>query len=84
MARLDNNFVVINIEWCSDETIETETLINMNDRPVMIGDTYKNEKFYRNGVEILTPFEELLIKNIELEAQQNELITSYSEGVNSI
>lgn len=76
MARLDNN-VVINIEWCSDETVETNTLVNMNDYPVMIGDIYEDGFFYRNGERVLTPLEELSIKYYELN-------TSYDEGVNSI
>lgn len=77
MAKLDDNFVVINIEWCSDKTVETNTLVNMNDYPVTIGDTYEGGLFYRNGERVLTPLEELSIKYYELN-------DSYQEGVNSI
>ena len=57
MARIDNN-IVINIEWCSDNTAQTDTLIDIDDRNVSIGDTYTNGKFYdENGNEILTELE---------------------------
>ena len=77
MARLDDNGVVINIEWRSDKTVETNTLVNMNDYPVVINDIYKDGFFYRNGERVLTPLEELSIKYYELNA-------SYNEGINSI
>lgn len=64
MARIEDN-IVVNIEWCSDEMSETDTLKNMEDRPVSIGDTYENGKFYREGAEILTLLEEALKKNAE-------------------
>ena len=59
MARIENG-IVVNVEWCSDVICETDTLKNVEDRPVGIGDTYENGKFYRNGVEVLTPLEERL------------------------
>ena len=77
MARLDGNGIVINIEWCSDKTSDTETLVNMSDYPVAIGDTYKDGFFYRNGEKVLAPFEELSMKYYELNS-------SYQEGINSI
>ena len=39
------------------------------------GDTYSNGKFYRDGVEILTPLEEALKEN----AEYKNLIASLSE-----
>ena len=83
MARIENN-IVINIEWCSDETIESEELIDVFDRSVEIGDTYENGKFYRNGEEVLTFLEEILIQNEEYYNKQLELDISYQEGINSI
>lgn len=77
MARLDDNNIVINIEWCSDKTIETETLVNIHDYPVVSGDIYENRLFYRNGERVLSPFEELSLR-------YSELSTSYADGVNSI
>lgn len=57
------------------ERAETDALINPADRPVAIGDTYSNGKFYRDGVEILTPLEEALKEN----AEYKNLIASLSE-----
>lgn len=65
MARLENSLVV-NIEWCSDRTEETETLKDIFDRPVWIGDEYFNGKWYRDDSEILTPLEDLQLQNDQL------------------
>ena len=54
----------------------TESLINPADRPVAIGDTYSDGKFYRDGVEILTPLEEALKTNAEYEAALSEIETA--------
>lgn len=59
MAVIDNG-VVINMEWCDDYTPETETQKDPGDRPVGIGDTYTDGKWYRDGVEILTPSEVIM------------------------
>lgn len=74
MALIENG-TVTNMLWCSDSEPETEALINPADRPVAIGDTYSNGKFYRDGVEILTPLEEALKGN----AEYKNLIASLSE-----
>lgn len=62
MARIEDN-IVVNIEWCSDSTAETDTLKNMDDRPVGIGDTYKDGYFWRDGEKVLSEVEELRIAN---------------------
>lgn len=72
MALIENGSV-INMLWCSDSEPETDTIINPADRPVAIGDTYSNGKFYRDGAEILTPLEEALKKNAEYEAALTEI-----------
>ena len=72
MAFIENG-TVTNMLWCSDSDPETEPLIDPGDRPVAIGDTYSGGKFYRNGVEILTPLEEALKKNAEYEAALSEI-----------
>ena len=83
MAVIDNE-VVVNMIWCNDNTPDTETQKDPGDRPVGIGDTYSDGKWYRDGVEILTPLEQAQ-KNVEsLQAQMTELDASYREGVNSI
>lgn len=77
MAKLDESGNVINVIWCSDKVVESDTLKEIYDYPVSIGDTYKDGYFYHNGEKVLTPLEELNIKYFELN-------TSYIEGVNSI
>ena len=74
MAVITNG-VVTNVIWCSDSQPQTDTLINPADRPVAIGDTYSDDKFYRDGAEILTPLEEALKEN----AEYKSLIASLSE-----
>lgn len=80
MALIENG-AVTNVLWCSDLEPETDILINPAGRPVAIGDTYSNGKFYRDGVEILTPLEEAQKKNIEYEVALQEIETAL--GVNN-
>lgn len=75
MARIENG-VVVNILWCSDRELQTETLIEISDRPVGIGDTYDGSNFYRDGVEILTPLEEAQKQIAEYEAALSEIETA--------
>lgn len=79
MALIENG-VVANMLWCSDSEPETDILLDPADRPVTIGDTYSDGKFYRDGVEILTPLEEALKKNTEYESALTEIETAL--GVN--
>ena len=72
MARIENGLVT-NMLWCSDSEPETESLIDPADRPVGIGDTYSDGKFYRDGVEILTPLEAAQKQNAEYEAALSEI-----------
>lgn len=83
MAVLEGN-IVVNIAWCSDEELETDTLKNSNNRNVGIGDTYENGTFYRDGIEVLTQEEEIWKSYIELQDQYDSLTDSYVEGVNSV
>lgn len=69
--------IVSNMIWCSDNTKGTGALVDPDDRPVGIGDSYQDGKFYRYGIEILTPLEEIQKELAELKA-------SYQEGVNSV
>ena len=73
--------IVSNMIWCNDATQETETRKDPGDRPVGIGDTYSNGRWYRDGVEILTPLEEALKKNAEYEAALSEIESAL--GVNT-
>lgn len=72
MARIKDS-VVINIEWCSDETVQTDTLISIEDRLVNIGNTYTEGKFYDNGIEVLTEKEILYKQLTEYETSLAEL-----------
>ena len=74
MALIEDG-VVTNMLWCSDSEPETESLIDLADRPVAIGDTYSGGKFYRGGEEVLTALEEALKEN----AEYKNLIASLSE-----
>lgn len=76
-----NDGVVSNIIWCSDSEPETDTIINPADRPVAIGDTYIDGKFYRSGVEVLTPLEEAQKQIAEYEAALSEIEAAL--GVNA-
>lgn len=72
MAVVDDG-VVSNIIWCSDSEPETDTIISPADHPVAIGDTYSDGKFYRDGVEILTPLEEAQKQVAEYETALAEI-----------
>ena len=72
MALIENG-AITNMLWCSDSEPETDILLDPEGLPVAIGDTYSNGKFYRNGLEILTPLEEALKKNAEYEAALSEI-----------
>ena len=76
-----NNGVVSNIIWCADNTQQTAAWLNCDDRPVAIGDTYSGGKFYRDGVEILTPPEEAQKQIAEYEAALSEIEAAL--GVNA-
>ncbi len=72
MAALENG-VVVNMIWCSDAQEETDAMKSPGERPVGIGDTYADGKWYREGMEILTPLEEAQKKNAEYEAALREI-----------
>ena len=75
MASVTNG-IVTNVIWCSDSEQETDTLKSPADRPVAIGDTYSGGKFYRGGVEILTPLEDAQKQIAEYEAALSEIETA--------
>ena len=58
MAQIVNGRVA-NMLWYSENTQSNDNLIDVGDRPVGIGDTYVDGKFYRNGAEVLTELEAL-------------------------
>lgn len=74
-----NNGVVTNIIWCTDNTPQTATWLNCDDRPVAIGDTYADGKFYRDGTEVLTPLEDAQAQVESLSAQNAEYEATLAE-----
>lgn len=80
MAIVDSD-TVTNIIWCSDYTPEMDTLKDPGDRPIGIGDTYSDGKWYRDGVEILTPLEQAQKQIAEYEAALSEIESAL--GVNT-
>ena len=72
MARIENGLVV-NIEWCSNKQAQTEALIDLEDRPVAIGDTYDGSDFYRDGEKVLTPLEQAQAEIEDMKTALNEL-----------
>ena len=73
MALIENG-VVVNVLWCSDAEPETDALINPDGRPVGIGDTYSDGKFYRDGKEVLTPLESAMAENEQLKTENSALM----------
>ena len=56
--------------------------VKLGDRPVGIGDTYTDGKFYRAGVEVLTPMEQAQAEMTEYKAALNELGVETEETIN--
>ena len=55
--------------------------VKLGDRPVGIGDTYTDGKFYRAGVEVLTPMELAQAEITEYKAALHELGVETEESV---
>ena len=70
------NEIVTNVIWLSPENAnEFPDAVPMNDIPAIIGDSYIDGVFYRNGEKVLTVVEEA-IAVLEAAAE------AYWEGVN--
>ena len=72
------NIVALNDRNASD----FPTAVKLSDRPVDIGDTYTDGKFYRDGVEVLTPMEQSQAEMTEYKAALNELGVETEETIN--
>lgn len=76
-ALIDNNTVTNIISLDSKNASDFPNAIKTADRPVAIGDTYTDGKFYRDSNEVLTPLE---IVQLEAETYKTALQTL---GVNT-
>lgn len=80
-ALIDNG-IVINIIALNDRNAsDFPTAVKLSDRPVAIGDTYTDGKFYRDGVEVLTPMEQAQAEIDTYKAALNELGVETEESV---
>ena len=71
---LIENGAVTNIIALNDRNAsDFSTAVKLGDRPVGIGDTYADGKFYRDGVEVLTPMEQAQAEITEYKAALHEL-----------
>ena len=74
--------VVTNIIALNDRNAsDFPTAVKLGDRPVGIGDTYTDGKFYRDGVEVLTPMEQAQAEMAEYKAALHELGVETEESV---
>ena len=71
------NVIALNDRNASD----FPTAVKLGDRPVGIGDTYTDEKFYRDGMEVLTPMEQAQAEIDAYKAALNELGVETEEPV---
>ena len=66
--------IVTNVISLNDRNAnDFPTAVKLGDRPVGIGDTYTDGKFYRDGVEVLTPMEQAQAEMTEYKAALHEL-----------
>ena len=56
MARIEVG-VVTNLEWCSDDVLETAELREYEGYAIRIGDSWEDGKWMRNGAAVLTEAE---------------------------
>ena len=74
--------VVTNIIALNDRNAnDFPAAVKLGDRPVDIGDTYTDGKFYRDGVEVLTPMEQAQAEIDAYKAALNELGVETEESV---
>ena len=77
-----DNCAVTNIIALNDRNAsDFHAAVKLGDRPVGIGDTYTDGKFYRDGVEVLTPMEQAQSEMTEYKAALHELGVETEESV---
>ena len=74
--------VVTNVIALNDRNAsDFPAAVKLGDRPVGISDTYTDGKFYRDGVEVLTPMEQAQAEMTEYKAALHELGVETEESV---
>ena len=81
-ALIDNGIVTNVIALNDRNAKDFPAAVKLSDRPVAIGDTYTDGKFYRDGVEVLTPMEQAQAEMTEYKAALNELGVETEETIN--
>ena len=79
MALLEQG-AVINLLWCSDQEPESERLVDCGERPVCLGDSYTNGKFYRDGQAVLSEAEALRAQNAQLLDAMAQMVEEVCES----
>ena len=75
--------IVTNVIALNDRNArDFPTAVKLGDRPVCIGDTYTDGKFYRDGVEVLTQMEQAQAEIDAYKAALNELGVETEETSN--
>ena len=79
---LVENGIVTNIIWLNERNAgEWPGAVRLGERMVEVGDTYDGEKFWRGGVEVLTPMEQAQEEMTEYKAALHELGVETEESV---
>ena len=80
-AIVDNGAVTNIIALNDRNASDFPAAVKLGDRPVGIGDTYADGKFYRDGVEVLTPMEQDQAEITEYKAALHELGVETEDSV---
>ena len=72
-AIVDNGAVTNIIALNDRNASDFPAAVKLGDRPVGIGDTYTDGKFYRDGLEVLTPMEQAQAEITEYKTALHEL-----------
>ena len=80
-ALVENGVVTNIIEMDKRNEQFFPSAVYTGDRPVGMGDTYTEGKFYRDGVEVLTPLEQAQAEMAEYKAALNTLGVETEEPV---